>query len=97
MTISQWSIAEAKARFSEVVVRASEKAQRVTNRGREVAVVLSPTEYERLLRAAERPEHRPMRAFLEAAEALRAEGELELELLARRRTKGRGDPFGARR
>lgn len=99
VTMSDWSIADAKARFSELVLRVRESPQRVTKRGRNVAVVLAPDEYARLLRAAERAEHQPMRAFLDAVAALRTKGELELELPRRRRAsaKGRPDPFGGDR
>ena len=97
MTMSEWSIADAKARFSELVLRVRESPQRVTKRGRNVAVVLAPDEYARLLKAAERSEQQPMRTFLDAVEALRKTGELGLELPRRRRAKGRVDPFGGDR
>ena len=95
--MSEWSIADAKARFSELVLRVRESPQRVTKRGRNVAVVLAPDEYARLLSAAERAEQQPMRTFLEAAAELRTKGELGLELPQRRRNKGRPDPFGSDR
>lgn len=94
MTMSDWSIADAKARFSELVLQVREGPQRVTKRGRSVAVMLASDEYARLVRAAERSEHQPMRAFLEAAAKLRAGRDLDLEVPRRRRTRGRGDPFG---
>lgn len=51
-----WGLAEAKARFSEVVRRAeTEGPQRVTVHGREAAVVISAEEFERLTRTRERP------------------------------------------
>lgn len=93
MTMSEWSIADAKARFSELVLRVRESPQRVTKRGREVAVVIGADEYARLLRATERSDHQPMRAFLEAAEGIRAGSDLGLTAPARRRVRGRRDPF----
>jgi prevent-host-death family protein len=43
-----WSIADAKARFSEVVVRAlSDGPQTITRRGRAAVVVVSAEEWER--------------------------------------------------
>jgi prevent-host-death family protein len=91
--MSEWSIADAKARFSELVLMVRERPQRVTRRGRHVAVVIAPDEYARLLRATEQPPPRAMQAFLEAAERLRSEGDLGLELPRRRRAKARRDPF----
>lgn len=95
--MSEWSVAEAKARFSELVVKVRESPQRVTKRGRNVAVVVAPDEYARLVRALERSEHQPMRTFLEAAERLRAGDDLVLELPRRRRIRRRPDPFGGGR
>jgi len=94
--MSEWSIAEAKARFSELVLSVRERPQRVTKRGRNVAVVIAPDEYARLSGAVERREQQPMRAFLEAAEKLRAGEALGLELPRRKRAKARKDPFGSR-
>jgi len=43
-----WSVAEAKARFSEVIARASEgEPQTITRNGRTAAVVVSADEWER--------------------------------------------------
>jgi prevent-host-death family protein len=97
MTMSDWSIADAKARFSELVLRVRESPQRVTKRGRDVAVVVAPEEYARLVSASKTAERQPMATFLRAAEALRSGGDLGLELPKRRRTRGRGDPFGGPR
>ncbi|HEX7670868.1 MAG TPA: type II toxin-antitoxin system Phd/YefM family antitoxin [Polyangiaceae bacterium] len=97
MTMSDWSIADAKARFSELVLQVRESPQRVTKRGHGVAVVIAPEEYARLLRATERGEHQPMRAFLEAAEGIRAGDDLGLSLPRRGRARGRPDPFGGKR
>lgn len=45
----RWTVAEAKARFSEVIERAQrDGAQTVTKHGTPAAVVLSAEEYERL-------------------------------------------------
>src|SRR5262245_57604819 len=93
MTMSGWSIADAKARFSELVLQVRERPQRVTKRGRDVAVVIAPDEYERLQKAADRGANQPMRAFLDAAAALRAGEDLGLTLPPRKRKKGRPDPF----
>jgi prevent-host-death family protein len=43
-----WSVAKAKAKLSEVIARAESKGpQTVTRHGREVAVIVSPEEWER--------------------------------------------------
>ena len=42
-----WSVAEAKARFSEVLEQARETPQVVTRNGRRAAVVVSVAEWER--------------------------------------------------
>jgi antitoxin Phd len=53
----RWKLEDAKARFSELVRRASsEGPQTVTVRGREAAVVLSSEQYEKLRPG---PEERP--------------------------------------
>jgi antitoxin Phd len=51
----RWKLEDAKARFSELVRRAtSEGPQTVTVRGREAAVVLSAEQYEKLQPAKDR-------------------------------------------
>ena len=46
--MSEWSVARAKARFSEVIDRAlSEGPQSITRRGRKSVVVVSTDEWER--------------------------------------------------
>lgn len=93
MTMSGWSIAEAKARFSELVLHVRERPQHVLKRGKEVAIVLSTEEYARLRAEAERREPHAMRSFLATAERLRNEGNLELSLPRRRPRRQRKDPF----
>jgi prevent-host-death family protein len=49
-----WSLAEAKAKFSELVERArTEGPQHLTKNGKDAAVMLSAEEYERLKAAGE--------------------------------------------
>ena len=49
LPLEQWKLEDAKARFSEVVRRATEAGpQLVTVRGREAAVILSAEQYRRL-------------------------------------------------
>lgn len=58
----QWKLEDAKARFSEVVRRAKASGpQRVTVRGQEAAVVISASEYRRLVPPADR---KPLIEFL---------------------------------
>lgn len=48
MTASTWTVAQAKARFSEVIERArSTGPQTVTRNGRTAAVIVAPEEWER--------------------------------------------------
>ena len=48
MSATNWTVAEAKARFSELIERsASQGPQTITNRGRVAAVVVAPKEWER--------------------------------------------------
>lgn len=48
MSKAVWTVAEAKARFSEVIERAGKEGpQRITRNGRKAAVVVSEEEWER--------------------------------------------------
>ncbi len=47
MASSNWTVAEAKARFSELIERARTRPQTITRRGRSAAVVVSAEEWER--------------------------------------------------
>lgn len=48
MPKQQWTVAEAKAKFSELIDRAQRKGpQRITRRGKDAAVVVSAEEWER--------------------------------------------------
>jgi len=48
MAKARWTVAEAKAKFSEVLERAEKEGpQRITKHGRETAVVVSAEEWER--------------------------------------------------
>ncbi|WP_394836856.1 type II toxin-antitoxin system Phd/YefM family antitoxin [Pendulispora rubella] len=87
----RWNIAEAKASLSELVREAAGAPQRLENRGREVAVVLSVDEYQRLVEQAETGSAGArMRSFLQASAEVRAAGGVELELPLR---EPRASPF----
>jgi prevent-host-death family protein len=61
MADGEWSVAEAKAKFSEVIEKArTEGPQRVTRNGKDAVVVVSASEWERRVRAP-----RTMYEFLE--------------------------------
>jgi prevent-host-death family protein len=48
MSVKNWTVAEAKARFSELIEQAQAKGpQTITKRGRTAAVVVSAAEWER--------------------------------------------------
>jgi prevent-host-death family protein len=51
MTIDTWTVAEAKAKFSELIEQARTRGpQTITRYGRAAAVVVSATEWERKLK-----------------------------------------------
>ena len=47
MSTPNWTVAEAKARLSELIERAQKGPQTITRRGRSAAVVVSAEEWER--------------------------------------------------
>jgi len=94
MTMSTWSVAEAKARFATLVARAEKSPQRITRRGRPVAVVTGVNEPGQTQSAAYR---HPMRDFLGRCAELRAAGDLGLVLPPRKPQRARPNPFGPRR
>jgi prevent-host-death family protein len=68
-----WSVAEAKARFSEVVDRArSEGPQLVTRNGRDAAVIVSAEEWARV--SEKSAQVKPKGSILEIFEDIRGEG-----------------------
>src|SRR5256885_1608460 len=77
----RWSVAEAKARLSNLLARTQLRPQTIDNRGVEVAVMISIKQYRDLVERAERssPEAR-LAEFLEASEQLRDEGGAELRI-----------------
>jgi prevent-host-death family protein len=51
MAATNWTVAEAKAKFSEIIERAaSEGPQTITKRGRTAAILVAPEEWERKTR-----------------------------------------------
>jgi len=53
MSVDTWTVAEAKAKLSEVIERATRKGpQTVTRNGRLAAIVVAPEEWERKTRRA---------------------------------------------
>ncbi|MEW5737626.1 MAG: type II toxin-antitoxin system Phd/YefM family antitoxin [Myxococcota bacterium] len=75
-----WSVSEAKAKLSELLARARRAPQIIENRGEEVAVVLSPKEYERLVALEDKPRETPMQAWLKEVERLKAGQDLSIDL-----------------
>jgi prevent-host-death family protein len=94
MTMSTWSVAEAKAKFSTLVARAGKSPQRITRRGRPVAVV---TGIDAAGQALPTTAPHPMRDFLARCVELGRRGELGLVLPRRKAQRARPNPFGARR
>ncbi len=64
VSVKQWKLEDAKARFSEVVrLAGTEGPQLVTIRGKEAAVILAPEAYKQLL---PKPKgHQPLVRFLQ--------------------------------
>jgi prevent-host-death family protein len=92
MTMSSWTVAAAKARFSALVAGARRRPQRITKRGRPVAVVMGVDHYQRVSGRAERAPH-PMAAFLSLTDRMRRAGGLELKPPRRRVGGPRPSPF----
>lgn len=92
--MSTWSVAEAKARFSTLVARAGKSPQRITRRGRPVAIVTGIDDSGRALPATD---PHPMRDFLGRCAELSGDGDLGLVLTPRKPQRARPSPFGARR
>lgn len=78
-----WSISEAKARLSALLVDTRGGPQVIENRGEAVAVVLSIADYQRLQALASTPRPTAMQRWLATVEALKAGEDLALELPAR--------------
>lgn len=83
-----WSAAEAKAKLSEVLEEAQKEPQKIRNRGKPVAVIVSIQEYEALREAAEAQRQRinggvsRLIAELDGLKA-RAGGALDLKIPSR--------------
>ena len=82
---SHWSVAEAKARLSELMQQAREQPQTIERRGRPLVVVVSVEQFEGSDDGAR------WQAFLEASQEIRAAGGGNLHLPRR---AGRRSPFG---
>jgi prevent-host-death family protein len=83
----RWSVADAKARLSELMQQAREQPQTIERRGRPVVVVVSVEQFEGSDDKAR------WRAFLEASEEIRAAGGGDLRVPRR---APRRSPFGRR-
>lgn len=79
-----WSVSEAKARLSELLVKARRAPQVIANRGEAVAVVLSKSDYDRLQQLSAAPRPTALAEFLEFTARLKTEGDLGLDLPKRR-------------
>ncbi len=78
-----WSISEAKARLSALLVDTRGGPQVIENRGEAVAVVLSIADYQRLQTLASTPRPTAMQRWLATIETLKASEDLEITLPAR--------------
>jgi prevent-host-death family protein len=81
MSAPTWNIAEALARFSEVLQNARDVPQVIESSGEAVAVVLGISEFRELKALKEQAASEARLAqFLRFSEALRAEGGCELDM-----------------
>jgi len=81
MKVEIWSVSQAKARFSEVVDAAQSHPQKIANRGKDIAIVMSMKEYASLreLKDLAAPEAR-MREFLRFSEDISRDAEGDFEI-----------------
>lgn len=87
----KWSVSEAKAKFSDVVDAAQRDVQWITNRGKDVAVVMGIQEFLALreLQAQMAPAAR-MREFLRLSEEVRNDLDIDFDIP---RSANRPPPF----
>ena len=89
-----WSVAEAKARLSQLISDARRGPQVIANRGREVAIVLDVDRYRRVTdEAAAAQPSEAWHSFLAYSAAVRARGGGTLAVTRRAR---RSSPFRAK-
>jgi prevent-host-death family protein len=84
MKDARWSVAEAKARLSEMIQEAQLEPQVISSRGREVAVLMGMQQYDELLQLkhANGPRER-LEEFLTVSQQVRSGGGVELTLADR--------------
>jgi prevent-host-death family protein len=78
----RWSVADAKARLSELMEEARERPQTIERRGRPLVVVVSVELFENSVDAAR------WRGFVDSCAAIRASGGAELRVPRRTRRRG---------
>ncbi len=86
----KWSTAEAREKLSQLVRAVHDEPQLITNRGRPVAVVIDPTEYEAFQRWRE---HRREQTLSEALDMLRSACATENYALETAPRSDRANPF----
>lgn len=75
-----WSVSEAKARFSEVIDKAGEEPQIIENRGNPVATIFNHKETEEYLEYKRKQARPTLADFIkQAQEACQHEPDLEIE------------------
>jgi prevent-host-death family protein len=80
-----FNVAQAKSRFSEVLHRAEISPQFISNRGREISVILSKKSYEKLLQIENKSQPRTkLKDFLELSKNLRSNFPTKLPTSSRR-------------
>ncbi len=89
-----WNVATAKAQFSALIKKAHAEPQKIVSRGHDVAVILSPEQYEEYARFMEQKRN-GLKALIDKTELLKtlvAEGDLTIDI-PRREAKTLRNPF----
>lgn len=82
---SHFSVAEAKSRFSEVLHLAKDLPQFISSRGKEIGVILSREEYDKLM--SDSKQNQPaskLKNFLKLSKTLREENDLQIKIPRRK-------------
>jgi prevent-host-death family protein len=89
-----WNVATAKAQFSALIKKAHAEPQKIVSRGHDVAVILSPEQYEEYARFMEKKKD-GLKTLIDKTALLKTlapDGDLTIEL-PRREEKSVRNPF----
>lgn len=83
----KWSVAEARARFSDLLRKASNEPQEIYNHDRLVAAVIGPESFQELAESNEKAKRRTLRESFAEMRAIMAEEGYRLEIPSRKDRK----------